>query len=82
MPLCIKGKLAVVVYITTALYATEFGVKSPCEESWSPLQQLLIHKGKILRQQAKLLGLPLLHSIDRAFSIQVTALRIGKNQMA
>jgi len=53
MPLCIKGKFyakAVVVYITTAFYAIEFGVKSPCEESWPPLQKLLIHKGKILHQ--------------------------------
>jgi len=30
------------VYITTAFYAIEFGIKSPCEESWPPL---LIHKG-------------------------------------
>ena len=62
MPLCIKGKLyakAVIVYITTAFYAIEFGVKSPCEESWPPLQKkVLIHKGKILHQRAKLLGLP------------------------
>ena len=46
------------------------------------LQKVLIHKGKILRQRAKLLGLPLLHLIDRAYPIQVTALRIGKNEMA
>ena len=49
MPLCIKGKLyakAVIVYITTAFYATLFGVKSPCEELWSPLQKLLLHKRK------------------------------------
>ena len=35
MPLCIKGKFyakVVVVYIMTAFYAIEFGVKSPCEE--------------------------------------------------
>ena len=85
MPLCIKGKFyakAVVVFITTAFYAIEFGVKSPCEESWPPLQKLLIHKGKILRQRVKLLGLPLLRLIDRAYPIQVTALQIGKNQMA
>ena len=78
MPLCIKGKFyakAVVVYITTAFYAVEFGVKSPCEESWPPLQKLLIHKGKILRQRAKLLGLPLMCLIDRAYPIQVTAYR-------
>jgi len=53
MPLCIKGKFyakAVVVYITTAFYAIEFGVKSPCEMSWPPLQKVLIHKGKILCQ--------------------------------
>jgi len=52
MPLCIKGKFyakAVIVDIMTAFYAIEFGVKSPCEESW-PHLQLLIHKGKILRQ--------------------------------
>ena len=39
LPLCIKGKFyakVVVVYITTAFYAIEFGVKSPCEESWPP----------------------------------------------
>ena len=80
MPLCIKGKFyakAVVVYITTAFYAIEFGVKSPCEESWPPLQKLLIHKGKILRR-AKLLGPPLMHLIDRAYPIQVTALQTGK----
>jgi len=85
MPLCIKGKFyakAVVVDITTAFYAIEFGIKSPCEESWPPLQKLLIPEGKSLRQRAKLLGLPLLHLIDRAYPIQVTALRIGKNQMA
>ena len=37
MPLCIKGKFyakAVIVYITTAFYSIEFGVKSPFEESW------------------------------------------------
>ena len=79
MPLCIKGKFyakAVVVYITTAFYAIEFGVKSPCEKSWSPLQKLLIHKGKTLRQRAKLLELPLMHLIDRAYPIQVMALQI------
>ena len=38
----------------TAFYTIEFGIKS-CEESWPPL---LIHKGKILRQQAKQLRLP------------------------
>ena len=78
MPLCIKGKFyakAVVVDITTAFYAIEFGVKSPCEESWPPLQKLLIHKGKILRQRTKLLGLPLLCLIDRAYPVQVTAYR-------
>jgi len=40
MPLCIKGKFygkAVVVYITTAFYAIEFGVKSSCEEPWTLL---------------------------------------------
>ena len=68
--------------ITTPFYAIEFGVKSPCEESWPPLQKLLIHKGKILRQRVKLLGLPLLRLIDRAYPIQVTALWIGRNQMA
>ena len=51
MSLCIKGKFyakAVVVYITTAFYAIEFGVKFPCEESCPPLQKLLIQyiKGK------------------------------------
>jgi len=53
LPLCLKGKFyakAVVVYITIAFYTIEFGEKSPCEESWPPLQKLLIHKGKILRQ--------------------------------
>jgi len=43
MPLFIKGKFyakAVVVYITTAFYTIEFGIKSPCEESWPPLQKL------------------------------------------
>ena len=43
MPLCIKGEFyskAVCVYITT-FYATGFGIKSPCEESWQPLQKLL-----------------------------------------
>ena len=50
MPLCIKGNFyakAVIVYITTAFYTIEFGVKSPCEELWPPLQKVLIHKGKI-----------------------------------
>jgi len=81
MPLFIKGKFyakAVILYITTAFYAIEFGVKSPCEESLPPLEKLPIHKGKILRQQAKLLGLPLMCLTDRAYPIQVTALRIGK----
>jgi len=36
--------------------AIEFGVKYPCEESWPSLQKLLIHKGKILCQRAKVLG--------------------------
>jgi len=31
-------------------YAIEIGVKSPCEDSWPPLQKLLIHKGKSLWQ--------------------------------
>jgi len=39
---------------------------------------LLIHKGKILRQRAKLLGLPLMCLIDRAYPMQVIALQIGK----
>ena len=44
-----KGKIyakAVIVYITTAFYAIEFGVKSPCEESWPPLQSYSYIKGK------------------------------------
>jgi len=73
-----KGKIytkAVVVYITTAFYAIEFGVKFPCEDSWPPLQKLLIHKGKILHQQAKLLRLPLMYLIDRAYPNQAKAYR-------
>ena len=63
------------------IFAIEFGVKSPCEESWPPLQKLLIHKGKILRQRAKLLGLPLMCLIDRAYPIR--SQHIDKqNQMA
>jgi len=68
MPLCIKGQFyakAVTVYIMTAFYATGFGVESPCEESWPPSQKLLIHKGKILHQGAKLVRLPLMCLIDR-----------------
>ena len=64
-----KGKFLRQGYITTAFYAIEFGVKSPCKESWPPLQKLLIHKGKILRKRAKLLGLPLMCLIDRVYSI-------------
>ena len=80
MPLCIKGEFytkAVIVYVTTAFDATGFGVKSPCEESWPPSQKLIIHKGKFLRQQAKLVGLPQMCLIDRAYPIQVTASQIG-----
>ena len=75
MPLCIKGIFYakdVVVCITTVFYAIEFGVKSPCEESWPPLQKVLIHKGKILRQIGKLMGLPLMCLIHRVYPIQVT----------
>ena len=45
MLLCIKGQFyakAVVAYITISFYATGFGVKSPCEESWPPSQKLYI----------------------------------------
>jgi len=61
MPLCIKGKFyakAVVVDIMTAFYAIEFGVKSPCEESWPPLQKLLIHKGKFYANELNYRGYP------------------------
>jgi len=60
MPLCIKGKLyakAVVVYITTAFYAIEFGVKSLCEESWPPLQKLYI-KGTFYANKLNYWGYP------------------------
>ena len=60
MPLCIKGKFyakAVIVYITTAFYAIEFGIKSPCEESWPPLQKLLI-KGKFYANELNYWGYP------------------------
>ena len=56
-----KGKFypkAVNVYITTAFYTIEFGIKSPCEESWPPLQKLLIHEGKFYANELNYWGYP------------------------
>ena len=62
MPLCIKGKFyakAVVVYITTAFYAIEFGVKSPCEESWPPVYKWYSYiKGKFYANELNYWGYP------------------------
>ena len=77
MPLCIKGKLyakAVIVYITTAFYAIEFGVKSPCEESWPPLQSYSYIKGNFYTNKLNYWGQSMYDHAehDRNYMYQLT----------